>query len=107
MKAVSNARWTDDPFVAAFLPPPDETDDQRAKRVHEEAEAVRVSREIDENLQETRKLIEKRKKATKVLLLGKLIKSTPHPPHPFRSKVNPSPARARLSRVSAHILRCL
>jgi len=106
MKAVSNARWTDDPFVAACMPPPDETDDQRAKRVHEEAEAVRVSREIDESLQEARKLIEKRKKATKVLLLGKLIRLSPHAPHPFRPKANPSLARARLSRVSAQILRC-
>ena len=57
MMAISHARWADDPFVAAFMPPPSETDDQRAKRVLEETEAVRISREIDESLLETKKLI--------------------------------------------------
>ena len=73
MKAVSNPRWANDPFAALLMPPPDETEDQRAERVHQQAEAARVSREIDESLQEAKKLVEKRKKATKVLLLGKLI----------------------------------
>lgn len=73
MKAVQNLHWTNDPFVAAFMPPPDETDDERAQRVHEQEEAARVSREIDESLLEAKKLIEKRKKAIKVLLLGKLV----------------------------------
>ena len=43
------------------------------QRVHEQTEAARISREIDESLLETKKLIEKRKKAIKVLLLGKLV----------------------------------
>jgi hypothetical protein len=73
MKAVSNPRWANDPFAALLMPPPDETEDQRAERVHQQAEAARVSREIDESLQEAKKLVEKRKKATKVLLLGKSI----------------------------------
>ncbi|KAF9650986.1 G-protein alpha subunit [Thelephora ganbajun] len=70
MKAVSKPRWANDPFAAALMPPSGETDDERAKRVHEQSEAARVSREIDESLQETKKLLEKRKKAIKVLLLG-------------------------------------
>ena len=73
MKAVSNLRRANDPFAAALMPPPEETEDERAKRVWEQEEAVRISREIDESLQEAKKQIEKRKKATKVLLLGKLI----------------------------------
>ena len=104
MKAVPNLRWTHDPFAAAFMPPPDETDDERAQRVHEQAEAARVSREIDEDLQETKKLIEKRKKAIKVLLLGKPSSSPPPPAHSLCPKVKPSPARAPPSRVSIHIL---
>lgn len=72
MKAISNPRLPDDPFTAALMPPPKETEDERVKRVREQEEAARKSREIDESLQETKKLIEKRKKATKVLLLGKL-----------------------------------
>ena len=46
------------------------------RRVHEQEEAARISREIDESLQETKKLIERRKKATKVLLLGELVAFT-------------------------------
>ena len=76
MKAVSNLRRPNDPFAAALMPPPEETEEERVKRVREQAEAARVSREIDESLQEAKKLIEKRKKAIKVLLLGK-----PAPPH--------------------------
>jgi len=76
MKAVSNLRRVNDPFAAALMPPPEETEDERVKRVREQAEAARISREIDESLQEAKKLIEKRKRATKVLLLGK-----PIPPH--------------------------
>jgi len=79
MKAVSNLRRVNDPFAAALMPPPEETEDERAKRVHEQEEAARISREIDESLQEAKKLIEKRKKATKVLLLGKLIPFVTHP----------------------------
>lgn len=103
MRAVSNFHRVNDPFAAALMPPPEETEDERAKRVHEQAEAARISREIDESLQEAKKLIEKRKKATKVLLLGRLIPCITSPmfsSHPH--KVKPSPARAPPSRVSAH-----
>jgi hypothetical protein len=73
------------------MPPPEETEDERAKRVLEQEEAARVSRKIDESLLEAKKIIEKRKKATKVLLLGKLNSLTAHP---FR--IHP---RSRASRV--------
>lgn len=77
MKAISSHRYANnDPFAAALAPPPEESEDERAKRVQEQEEAVRVSREIDESLLETKKLIEKRKKAIKVLLLGELITLT-------------------------------
>ena len=79
MKAVPNPRWANDPFIAVLMPPPEETEEQRAKRVKEQEEAVRISREIDESLQEAKKLIKKRKEATKVLLLGKLTPLTTHP----------------------------
>ena len=96
MKAVSNLRRANDPFAAVLMPPPEETEDERAKRVHEQAEAARISREIDESLQEAKKLIEKRKRATKVLLLGKLILLITHPSCPHRvPKVKPSPAKAQ------------
>ena len=64
-----------------------------------------VSRAIDESLQEDKKLIKKHRKATKVLLLGKLITFATHP-HLYSSclKVKLSPERVRCSRVSAHTL---
>lgn len=79
MKAITNPRWTHDPFNAALIPPPEETEEQRAKRVQEEENAARISREIDESLLQAKKLIDRRKKATKVLLLGKLNPLTTHP----------------------------
>lgn len=103
MRALSNSRRHDDPFTAALMPPPEETEEERAKRVQQQEEAARVSRQIDESLLETKKLIDKRKKATKVLLLGKLKPPNPHSRiHVFEcSKGKPSPAKAQLSRVSA------
>ena len=59
-----------DPLAKVLEPPPDETPDARALREQEQREATRISLEIDESLQEARKLLERRKKAVKVLLLG-------------------------------------
>ncbi|KIJ35278.1 hypothetical protein M422DRAFT_180974 [Sphaerobolus stellatus SS14] len=63
-----NAR--DDPLSIAMRPPPDETAEQRTQRMNDEREALRVSVEIDEQLDRERQ--EKRKARTeiKVLLLG-------------------------------------
>lgn len=49
---------------------PGETEEQAAARVKAFQEAVKRSREIDDSLQETKKLLEQRKKAVKILLLG-------------------------------------
>ncbi|KAK0202281.1 heterotrimeric GTP-binding alpha subunit [Desarmillaria ectypa] len=55
----------------ANLPgPPDETEEQRANRLKELQDAQTVSREIDEHLLETKKMLERRKRAIKMLLLG-------------------------------------
>ncbi|KIJ97471.1 hypothetical protein K443DRAFT_681491 [Laccaria amethystina LaAM-08-1] len=50
--------------------PPNETEEEAQVRVKLMQEAVRVSKEIDQSLNEARKAIEKKKKAFKVLLLG-------------------------------------
>lgn len=61
----------DDPITAALngLIPRDETPAQRQQRLALEAEAKRISEEIDERLRQER-LDRGRKKVVKVLLLG-------------------------------------
>jgi hypothetical protein len=63
----------DDPLSQALMPPEDESPEDRALRVEKQQEATRISREIDESIQESRKAYEKRKKAIKVLLLGESL----------------------------------
>lgn len=63
------ARTTDDPFAQFLAPPPDETPEQTAARLDMEAEAKRVSDEIDEQLRQER-LTERRQKPLRILLLG-------------------------------------
>jgi guanine nucleotide-binding protein alpha-1 subunit len=59
------------PFTLARLPiPPNETEEERATRVRIMQEAQDVSRQIDDSILESKKLMDKRKKATKILLLG-------------------------------------
>lgn len=65
-----NAPTDDDPLAKALQPPPDESPAERARREQEQREATRVSLEIDESIQEAKKLYDRRKKAVKVLLLG-------------------------------------
>jgi guanine nucleotide-binding protein subunit alpha len=60
----------DDPLSKALMPPKDESPVARAQRLQKQQEATRVSQEIDDTLQESRKAYEKRKKAIKILLLG-------------------------------------
>ncbi|KXN83173.1 Guanine nucleotide-binding protein alpha-4 subunit [Leucoagaricus sp. SymC.cos] len=57
------ARWTNTPF-------PGETVEEAEARVRMLQEAVKKSKEIDESLNETKKLLEQRRKAVKILLLG-------------------------------------
>ena len=59
-----------DPLTAALAPPPDETPAARDAREHAEAEARRVSDEIDEQLRREGAALRKRKPPVKVLLLG-------------------------------------
>ncbi|KAF8910553.1 guanine nucleotide-binding protein [Gymnopilus junonius] len=56
----------DDPITAALKPPPSETDSERAFRLEAEAEAKRVSEQIDEDLREERERLKKKE----LLLLG-------------------------------------
>ncbi|KAH9481235.1 Guanine nucleotide-binding protein alpha-4 subunit [Psilocybe cubensis] len=60
----------DDPITAAMKPPSTETDSERALRLEAEAEAKRVSEQIDEDLREERERLKKKKSDVKLLLLG-------------------------------------
>lgn len=59
-----------DPLAAAIAPPPDETPAARTARLRAEAEARRVSDEIDEQLKQERAARRKQRPCVKVLLLG-------------------------------------
>jgi len=63
-------RFDYDPLAAAIAPPPDETPDARAARLRTEAEARRVSDEIDEQLKQERASRRRQRPCVKVLLLG-------------------------------------
>ena len=58
-----------DPLAAACAPPPNETPQEKDARERREAEARRVSEEIDEQIR-IEKAARKKKKPVKVLLLG-------------------------------------
>jgi len=60
----------DDPLTVALLPPPGETDEERTRRLESIQVAQKVSREIDAEILESKKLFEKKNKAVKILLLG-------------------------------------
>ncbi|PFH48860.1 hypothetical protein AMATHDRAFT_148943 [Amanita thiersii Skay4041] len=60
----------EDPLTLALAPPPDETPEQRQAREAAEAEARRVSDEIDELLKKEREQEKKKKRPVKLLLLG-------------------------------------
>ncbi|KZT07849.1 G-alpha-domain-containing protein [Laetiporus sulphureus 93-53] len=65
-----HTRSIDDPLAAAIAPPPDETPEQRETRLAQEAEAKRISDDIDERIREERALWKKKKGLFKLLLLG-------------------------------------
>jgi hypothetical protein len=62
--------FEEDPLALAIAPPPDETLDQRLARELVEAEARKVSDEIDEQLKREREGEKRKKKPVKLLLLG-------------------------------------
>lgn len=71
-KQVSVSRREDyeDIFELQFAHPPDETAEQKAARLAVEQESHRRSRSIDEELLETKRRLERKSKAIKILLLG-------------------------------------
>ncbi|KAF9481633.1 G-alpha-domain-containing protein [Pholiota conissans] len=62
--------FDEDPLTLAIAPPPDETYEQRLIREAAEAEAKRISDEIDEQIRKEREAEKKKKKPVKLLLLG-------------------------------------
>lgn len=58
-----------DPLAAAIAPPPNETPNERWQREQREAEARRISEQIDEQIRAERQALKKRK-PMKLLLLG-------------------------------------
>ncbi|ESK93967.1 guanine nucleotide-binding protein alpha-4 subunit [Moniliophthora roreri MCA 2997] len=60
----------DDPITEALKPPPTETEAQRRVRLQEEAEAKRISEQIDEDLRQERELMKRKRGDVKLLLLG-------------------------------------
>ncbi|KAG8892588.1 hypothetical protein FRB99_002608, partial [Tulasnella sp. 403] len=65
-----NTITDDDPLAAAIRPPANETPEQRAQRLEDEAAAKKVSDDIDEMLRaEAKKRKARAKKEVKVLLL--------------------------------------
>jgi hypothetical protein len=59
-----------DPLAAAIAPPQNESPAARTARLRAEAEARRVSDEIDEQLKQERALRRRQRPCVKVLLLG-------------------------------------
>ncbi|KAL7283882.1 hypothetical protein ACG7TL_001153 [Trametes sanguinea] len=60
----------DDPLTAAIAPPPNETPEERERRLRQEEEAKRISDEIDERLKLDRAAWKRHKSTFKLLLLG-------------------------------------
>ncbi|KAJ7069114.1 G-protein alpha subunit [Mycena amicta] len=60
----------DDPLTAALAPPADETPEERALRIAAAQKAEKTSRQIDEDLAQSRRLLDKKKADVKILLLG-------------------------------------
>ena len=91
----NHASTDDDPLEKVLQPPPDESPAERARREQEQREAQRVSLEIDEGIQEAKKLYDRRKKAVKILLLGASLAALPV----VRIGANTPPRLSRSSRV--------
>ncbi|KAG9312419.1 G-protein alpha subunit [Chiua virens] len=60
----------DDSWSAIFRPPHNESLQEKQARIASQQEAARISKEIDDAIEKSRKQYEKRKRAIKVLLLG-------------------------------------
>ncbi|KAJ8507502.1 hypothetical protein ONZ45_g10126 [Pleurotus djamor] len=60
----------EDPLALAIAPPPNESSEEKHARELREAEAQRISDEIDEQIRKEREAKKKKKRPVKVLLLG-------------------------------------
>lgn len=60
----------DDPFAAHMAPPEGETAPERALRLAAQQNAEKTSRQIDEALLQSKKMLDKKRQDVKILLLG-------------------------------------
>lgn len=60
----------EDPLTRAMAPPPDESQEERNTRLRREADAQRISDEIDERIGQDRAAWRRNKSLFKLLLLG-------------------------------------
>jgi guanine nucleotide-binding protein alpha-1 subunit len=73
--------FEEDPLALAIAPPPNETPEQRHAREFAEAEARKVSDEIDEQLKREKENERRKKKPVKLLLLGASLFTSINPFH--------------------------
>ncbi|KAJ7758012.1 G-protein alpha subunit [Mycena metata] len=59
-----------DPLNIPLQPPPNETEEEKVARLEAAREATRISRTIDVGLAESKKALDRKKRAVKILLLG-------------------------------------
>lgn len=64
------ANDADDPLSKALQPSPEQSSDERARRIQQRKEAQAISHRVDEGIRERRKAFERWKTASKILLLG-------------------------------------
>lgn len=88
----------EDPLTLACLPPPNESEPERRAREAAEAEARRVSDEIDEALRKERLERRRKKKPVKVLLLGQSESGTSAPTVPAATR---SPAAGKTATLKS------
>jgi len=85
----------DDPF--STRPFPDESEEDNRQRMWALQEATRISREIDQSLLEAKKLLDKKKKATKILLLGRPLLTSVDPCSYIASKGQSESGKVRFT----------
>jgi guanine nucleotide-binding protein subunit alpha len=70
LKANRASQGSFDPLFAVLQPPPNETEEEKTERLEAAREATKVSRTIDAGLAESKKALDRKKRAVKILLLG-------------------------------------
>jgi hypothetical protein len=88
-----------DSWSAIFAPPQNETLAEKHVRIAQQQEAARISKDIDDAIEKSRKQFEKRKRAIKVLLLG--------PYNIFTRRTNSPPPRPGRVRQVHHAPKCV